>query len=629
MLNTVIAKIAFLFLAAYFVSYFLTPLVRVFCTVLGMIDVPGERRVHQRPVPRGVGLSVVLSFHLVLILAIVLGRNPVFTGSQFDIQWYMSYILATGILLVVGLGDDLYHLGALYKLAGQCAAAVVMYLGGVHFSGEILGLTIGPEIGFLATIFWFLLVTNAFNLIDGFDGLASGLAIIGGLGLMGVLMFRDFYHEAIVIAGFLGACLGFLRYNLHPASVFLGDTGSLFIGFSMATFSLSTSLTGTGFAAIWIPITAVGVPLFDTFLAVWRRLIRRVLSVLMSTTRKGGVMSADMEHIHHRLASAGLTPRNVTASLYLLSSVLVLLGLINLAYQNNFVLVLCFVAFMAVCYFFIRFTSRTELWESGMVIVLSLGARGNSLLAAACFALLDCLGSIILLLFLLRIYHVKSEHFSVTAKWGELALLYSIFPVLAILVYDYLWNRSSYALRIPGGIGRALVAIISCLLCAIVAPYFNPGDSLANYVLISGAMGILFAVYANVVRMMPDRVEQIMLLNLKYSGVPVPEQRVIICGTDEDCVKFFEEFDRRPGDRAVYGAILSERVEPQRLPPGRLLGELQQIEEVLGRMQIDEIIIVSTLDLNQQIKILRAVREKPIKVTVNSEELLQSVPLID
>lgn len=180
-------------------------------------------------------------------------------------------------------------------------------------------------------------------------------------------------------------------HHFTPARIFLGDTGSMFLGFSLATVALSTSSKGAGLASIWVPLLALGMPIFDTFLAIWRRAGRKLLNALTSQGGSVGIMSADKEHFHHRLVALGFHPRNVVAVIYLVNTLLVLIGILGLFY-NMPPLGIFAATFALITFIIIRYSATIELWESGLVIVHGLGGQVSPLIAIACYAVLDGLG---------------------------------------------------------------------------------------------------------------------------------------------------------------------------------------------------------------------------------------------
>ena len=378
----------FLLFCGYGLTRSFTPWVIRLSKYWGFIDVPDERRVHTSPTPRAGGVAIFLGFHLTLAILFVFPWN--ISIGMIDATWWYGFLISSAFLLFVGLIDDLRGLSPFVKLAGQLVAAYLMFINGVRFGG-VFGVAFPMWLDVLATLFWFAFIVNAFNLIDGYDGLASGLAAIAALGIGGTFVFRHLVPETLFIIAFIGCCFGFLRYNLHPARIFLGDCGSMLIGFTLAGITLTTMSKGTALAAVGVPLLAIGVPLYDTVLAVWRRLGRHVFTKLVDGARSGGIMSADTEHLHHRLADYGVNARNVSATLYLANALLVLVGLMSLLY-SNFAIGLYVAAFCVVMYVTVRHVARLELWQSGLVIVYGLGDRVKPLSAFCTYAVLDLLG---------------------------------------------------------------------------------------------------------------------------------------------------------------------------------------------------------------------------------------------
>ncbi|MCB0333018.1 MAG: undecaprenyl/decaprenyl-phosphate alpha-N-acetylglucosaminyl 1-phosphate transferase, partial [Bdellovibrionales bacterium] len=274
-------KYILIFLSCYLLSWGLTPIIRKWAIAFGAVDVPGERRMHAQPTPRCGGVAIFLAVHCCALFVFV-PQNPFGWDGQanlLDYHWWLLFLGSSSLLLLIGLYDDLRGLRAGWKLFGQIVTAAIMYFGGVRFGG-VFGVPLSPVLDVLATILWHVAIINAFNLIDGHDGVATGLGAIAALGIGGTFVYRNLPLEALLLCGFIGACLGFLRYNYPPASIFLGDSGSMFLGFFLASITLSTSSKGTGLAALWVPLFALGIPIFDTALAIVRRSGRTLLEAM-------------------------------------------------------------------------------------------------------------------------------------------------------------------------------------------------------------------------------------------------------------------------------------------------------------------------------------------------------------
>jgi UDP-GlcNAc:undecaprenyl-phosphate GlcNAc-1-phosphate transferase len=308
-----VAVVAWLLAAA------LTPLARRLALRIGATDAPNGRKLHTDAVPRLGGLAVVVSVAMALMATPAATR--LLTGAAVDLGDARVWVaLAAGGAMVFGVGlwDDVRGLPALVKLLVEIAAAgAVVSQDIVMYRLTVLGTTI--ELGWLAvplTIIWLVGITNAFNLIDGLDGLAAGLAIIASATGATLFVVRGNAPGALPLAATIGAAAGFLPYHFFPASVFLGDAGSLSLGFVLAVTSITGWQKGATAIAIGGPLLVLALPILDTAISVARRLPNR-----------GRLFVADRRHLHHRLVSSGLSPRVAVLFLYgvaLIGSVLAL-----------------------------------------------------------------------------------------------------------------------------------------------------------------------------------------------------------------------------------------------------------------------------------------------------------------
>lgn len=295
----------------------ITPFIRRLAFVLGAVDNPNARRVNKKPMPTIGGLGIFVTFYLG---AFVLLRE------QFPTHELFSVLLASSVIVLTGMIDDILELKPRQKMFGIFVAALLVYfLAGIRMNMVNLPF-VHHEIylgwwSLPITIFWILALTNAVNLIDGLDGLADGVSLIS-LTTMGIVgyFFLHTHQLYVPIACFmLGACLlGFLPYNFHPAKIFLGDTGALFIGFMIAVLSLK-GLKNVTFISLLVPIIILGVPITDTVYAM----IRRKLN-------KRPVSQADKHHLHHQLMRMGLTHRQTVLTIYAISLIFSFISLLFL-----------------------------------------------------------------------------------------------------------------------------------------------------------------------------------------------------------------------------------------------------------------------------------------------------------
>lgn len=285
-----------------------TSYVRIWATRLGVVDVPGGRHVHARITPRLGGVAIIAGFFVPLAILVWAGTA---VSELFTVHSTRVTGLVVGGLLVgiVGAVDDVRGLGPWNKLLAQTVAATIAFYAGYRI--EMITLPLIGEIGvgwlaFPITLAWFLGITNAINLIDGLDGLAAGVALFACVSNLTLALFNDLFVVALLSACLAGALLGFLRHNFNPATIFMGDSGSMFIGFTLAATSLvGATVKGSTAIGILTPMIALGIPIFDTMLAVLRRALTRQ-----------PIFRGDSAHLHHKLVDMGLTHRRAVLVLY-------------------------------------------------------------------------------------------------------------------------------------------------------------------------------------------------------------------------------------------------------------------------------------------------------------------------
>lgn len=359
------------FLTGFVVVYLLTPLVRSLARRYGVVDMPNARRPHKQPTARGGGLAIVIGVHAACLVALSFPWPDM--AGDFNLHWWRHFVAASLVLLVVGVIDDVSGMRPMIKLVGQAGAALLMTYGGTQF-GQFFGLQLPSWLDHALVVVWLLAVINAFNLIDGLDGLASGLACISAVGLCGIFILGRLPGNVLVLTGLIGACLAFLRYNLHPASIFLGDTGSMFLGFMLGTISLDTCTKNTFLLSLAIPMLVLGVPIYDTMLAIWRRSVRRLWVPDDSNgaaARHKGIMQPDLDHLHHRLLKAGLSTRRVAVVLCVGNACLVVFGLMVTTFESQAAGIFL-IAFLAGAYVLMRHLAVIELRDTGAALMRGL-----------------------------------------------------------------------------------------------------------------------------------------------------------------------------------------------------------------------------------------------------------------
>jgi UDP-GlcNAc:undecaprenyl-phosphate GlcNAc-1-phosphate transferase len=309
-----------IFAFSLFLSFVLTWYVRNLATARGWVSAPAsERQLHRAPLPRLGGVAIFLAFLLSLTAALLIAALHPELRFGSSIQTLATILVPGFMIFLLGLYDDIRSVSPTFKFAVQAVAGAMLWLGGLRILEipVLFGSYHLPWfVGLGLTIIWVLGITNAFNLIDGLDGLAAGSALFSTLVVFVVALLSHSSLVALMTLALTGAILGFLRFNFNPATIFLGDSGSLFIGFILSALALEGTQKAPTVIAVAIPVVSFGLPLLETSLSVLRRLI-------------GGrpVFTADREHIHHKLLQLGLSHRQVVIVLYAVSALFGLLSL--------------------------------------------------------------------------------------------------------------------------------------------------------------------------------------------------------------------------------------------------------------------------------------------------------------
>ncbi len=300
------------FLIALTITCLLTPLVEKFAVRLKILAQPNPRKMHKVPIPQAGGLAIYGGFILSLVIIFsfsLMDRNVLITKDWTQL---LGLFLGGTFILILGMIDDKYELPAKVKLAGQIIAALILIVFGIRiqflnnpFNG-MLYLGTWPSI--ILTLFWVIGLTNALNFIDGLDGLLAGVTGISCFALFIIALMKEQILVALLLLALMGSCCGFLRYNFNPARIFMGDTGSLFLGYMLASFSIVGALKVTTTLAFCVPILVFALPICDTLAAIIRRFM------------KGrSIFQPDKEHLHHQLLKLGLNQKQAVCVIYLLS----------------------------------------------------------------------------------------------------------------------------------------------------------------------------------------------------------------------------------------------------------------------------------------------------------------------
>jgi UDP-GlcNAc:undecaprenyl-phosphate GlcNAc-1-phosphate transferase len=323
-------------------SLLLTPLLREIALRRAWVDQPDHnRKMHTVPIPRLGGIAIVLAYtgSFAILLSADLHGSLVVQQS-LPLVWRL--LPAAGLIFVIGLLDDLVGLKPWQKLLGEILAAGLVCFNGIHIE-SLGGYTVEGFLGVPLTIVWLVACCNAFNLIDGMDGLASGLGFLASITILIAGILHGDAWLVIATAPLAGALLGFLFFNFSPASIFLGDCGSLTVGFMLACYGVIWCQKSATILGITAPLMALSIPLIDTVLSIARRFLRRQ-----------PIFTADRGHIHHRLLDRGLTPRRVALLLYAVSGLAACLSLLQSWTRNGagsiVIILFCIVVWIGIRY---------------------------------------------------------------------------------------------------------------------------------------------------------------------------------------------------------------------------------------------------------------------------------------
>jgi UDP-GlcNAc:undecaprenyl-phosphate GlcNAc-1-phosphate transferase len=580
----------------FLVTLLLTPVVRVAAIKLGVVDHPDERRAHRTPTPRGGGLAVVIGFYCAAVVAL---KYPwEWSMGSLNPTWLHSFLIASGVLVLVGIIDDVRGLRPTVKLLGQGVAASLMFSTG-HGMGRLLGFDLPLPVDFVVTLVWFVALTNAFNLIDGLDGLATGLALVAGIGLMGAFFIRRMPSDALLMMGLAGACMAFLRYNFHPASIFLGDTGSMFLGFTFASIAVATGSKGTFLASLGVPLLAVGIPVFDTILAIWRRSMRALVSEPESPGRRSGLMQPDAEHLHHRLRRQGLNQYQIAVLLYVINALLVVTGLLSLAFRDQ-ALGIFLVAFVAGAYVVMRHLVEVELWDTSRALIQGLRRPQQRVAAFLFYPIFDVVCLILTLGMSFGVLQLLQPTEHVWEHWIRSMPLW-VAPVFLLFcasrVYSRVWSlaRTHDYLILSAGL------LASVLISTGVSSLLQP-EQWRRFVVLafvfSGLSHVLLVGSRMFVRGLVDGLA--LWSESQYYRRGGVVRRVLLYGSGSRCLLFLRERTLNTFGssfrRMIVGLIDDDsNLRFRRVGGYVVLGSGPELPDLIRKYRIDEIVITAQL----------------------------------
>ena len=583
---------AFSFLGAFVLTLLLTPVVREMNRRLGMVDRPDPRRINKVPIPRGGGLAlvagVVVSFAIFLC---VTGRHamPGIREGTFLRLGTLAVVMAA-----IGLVDDKFSLSPKVKLAGQLAVAFLVWFW-ARLGFASLWPALPAWIDCFLTMCWVVGAVNAFNLIDGLDGLASGLAFIASLGMAGALIFSGRASASLFHFAFAGGLLGFLRYNYNPASVFLGDSGSMFIGFTLAVLPLCSHAPNSFLVSVGVPLLAMGVPIFDTSLAILRRSIRHLLH-RGEKASEGQVMTADSDHLHHRiLRSVGLNQRKAAWALYALSLFFVAVGLVGMSLQSRAAGLWLFALTVASVVVF-RDMASIEFFDAGRLLSTVAHARDVVVrrrvarLSTPLYVMADAAALVV------TFFVVHGSLFG----WPDMREVMTILPIRATCVFVFLVVLRAYstvwARAMLSNYLRLVVACVMGSAAGTVALYYLTPYCYERSVFATTLFyAMTFATGVIAVRAVRGIVRDLFYaIDCSRLVGRRDVSRVLVYGSGLRYRTFRRELVRRTAenDRIIVGIIDDDLLLRGHYIGGiRVYGTLMEAAEIINRVNADTVVI--------------------------------------
>jgi len=601
-------KYAAAFFGAMAVTLLLTPLLRETARKIGMVDQPNARRINKTPIPRGGGVSIFVAFHLVLGVLVLAMGGPISRSVSFF--WQGRFLLASGLLVVIGLVDDQRGMKPVMKLSGQIAVALILYFSGVRVGGILVAFP--PWLDCLVTVFWIVGAVNAFNLIDGLDGLAAGLALIAAAGMAGALLFTGRSADTLPYLVLAGACLGFLRYNFHPASVFLGDSGSMFLGLCIAVLPLITGSRKELVASLGMPLLAMGIPIFDTLLAIWRRSIRALLPQGVANAKsRVHLMRPDKEHLHHRILRATMNQRTAAVILYSISIGLVLVGLGGTLLKGR-APGLFLIAFIVAIFVVVRHLERVELWDTGRLLSGKHGMMRQGFLVPL-YIVCDVLALCGVWMFARWAFDMPLDRH---AFLSDLPMF--VVPVFVVLVitktYWRVWGRAQVRDFVVLGIAVFMGTVVGFGLVWLL----SDGD--LGRMRFSVFFGTLAFIPVAGIRVWRECVRGVMQI-LERRILPDNSEvlRFLAYGGGTRFRNYLRELTERPGmnDRVIMEIIDDDiRLKGRIIAGYRVLGGMDAVAEWVTKYRIDGIIITCLMEPGKEEQVVRDLEKLGVRVSV-------------
>ena len=585
------------FVGAFILTLLLTPVVREINRRLGMVDKPDPRRINKIPIPRGGGLAIVFGVFVSYGLFTHFTGRPalqVVSDAVFLKMTTLGFAIAA-----LGFVDDLVSLSPKVKLLGQLVvASLVWFWAGLGFGDMWPALPAWLDC--IITVLWIVGAVNAFNLIDGLDGLATGLAFIAILGMAGGLFFTQNPQATLFYFAMLGGLVGFLRYNYNPASVFLGDCGSMFLGFVVATLPLASHVTNSFLVSVGVPLLAMGVPIFDTSLAIVRRSLRHLL-VKHSKAAVGNdkVMTADVDHLHHRiLRSMGMNQRRAAWTLYALAAAGVVVGLVGISLESR-AAGLWLLALAAAAVVVFRDMASIELFDAGRL--LNSVAHNRDLTSRRRWARLTVPFFVTAdLLILIGVFFITAWALRIPFA---VSMLRTSLPIRVASTFAFLILFRSYSTAWSRALGSNFARLfLACVFGSVVGTaicYYAPMVPARHYkafFLIYASMGFVGLVSVRVLRgFVRDLFYAIDCSRIKGRK---DVSRILVYGSGLRYQAFRRELVRTTAanDRMIVGILDDDLTLCGKYVGGiRIMGTINQAEEIVNATNADAVVIACAI----------------------------------
>lgn len=587
-------KYLILFLLTFAFSLLFTPVARSIAKRLRAFDIPNERKVHDHPIPRLGGFSIFVTFNLILVVASQI--DFFFFPSDFlgQINFFWLFV-ASFIMLGIGVVDDLRRLPPSVKFFFQILAGLIVAVACVKI--QVITLPFGTiDLGVWSipvTILWVVAITNAINLLDGLDGLAAGTSFIVCIAMFGISLLNQNIGIALSSAILAGSVLGFLRYNFHPASIFLGDSGAYFLGFTLSVFPLLGGLKGTATFAILVPLLALGLPIMDTALSMIRRLLRS-LHIMDIDEEKNelkfffldgfSMFRADRGHVHHRLLEMGLTQRKAVFLLYAISLILGGLAFSSVYFKNiNYALFLTTIGFASYLGVKKLGYSEIQILRNGALLPL-FDAPVVNIRILRFFVDMAFISLSYYLAFLLRFegtfepsikgYYLMTIPLVLTIKMG-------IFYLSGL--YKGTWRYTSVS-----DVVKMLKAVtLGCSVSALVL-WAIPGYGVVSLSVIVIDFNILFFLVTGA--RTSFRILEHFHISNNHHG-----RKVLIFGVDKSSIQALNEFVNNPRlNLSPVGFIdEDERNKGKQVNGYPILGSIDSLESILKNNSVSDVIVTS------------------------------------